>query len=159
KTFPCRSEDVCRIEDGSTNAYLTQERAIEEFLLRIEPKYNAAIAELRKGPPDPDCVFVLAGFAAFVSCCAPAAMRIGTPPLQAMVEQEARKLDAAGEIDRAPPSLGGKSLSELLADGTVKISIDPKYPQALGISGITERLWVWGNSRWEVLKIDDPGLA
>jgi hypothetical protein len=159
KTFPCRSEDVCRIEDGSTNAYLTRERAIEDFLLGVEPKYNAAVAELRKGPPDPDGVFVLAGFAAFVSCCAPAAMRIGTPPLQAMLEREAKKLDAAGLFEKAPPSLGGKSMTELLTDGTVKFKVDPKYPQALGISGILERLWVWGNSSWEVLKIDDPGLC
>jgi Protein of unknown function (DUF4238) len=159
KTFPCRSEDVCRIDDGSTNAYLTQERAIEDLLLCIEPKYNAALAKLRKGPPDPDCIFVLAGFAAYVSCCAPAAMRIGTPPLQAVLEREAKKLEAAGEIDRAPPELGGKTLTELLADGTVKFKIDPKYPQALGITGIVERMWIWGNSAWEVLRISDPDLA
>jgi hypothetical protein len=159
KMFPCRSEDVCRIEEGSTNAYLVRERAIEDFLLGIGPKYNAALAKLRRGLPDPECIFVLAGFAAYVSCCAPAAMRIGTPPLQKKLEIEARKLDAAGALGKAPPLLGSKSLTELLADGTVEFRIDPKYPQALGISGILERLWVWGNSAWEILRIEDPGLA
>jgi len=44
KKFPCTSRDVCRIENGSTNAYLKEDRAIEDFLLDVEPKYNASIA-------------------------------------------------------------------------------------------------------------------
>src|ERR1035441_5241978 len=36
KSFQCHSKDVCRIEDGSTNAYLINDRAIEEFLRGIE---------------------------------------------------------------------------------------------------------------------------
>ena len=156
KTFPCRSEDVCRIEDGSTNAYLRQERAIEDFLLSVEPQYNTALATLRSGKPDQECVSVMAGFAAYVSSCAPAAMRIGTPPLQAGLEADALELDKQGVFGNAPPSLGGKSLTELLADGAVKFSVDEKYPQALGTSGIIYRLSVWGNSPWEVLRSDDP---
>ena len=31
KVFTPRSEDVCRIMDGSTNAYLREDRAIEGF--------------------------------------------------------------------------------------------------------------------------------
>jgi hypothetical protein len=41
KRFPTKSQDVCRIEEGSTNAYLTKDRAIEEFLKEVEPRYNA----------------------------------------------------------------------------------------------------------------------
>lgn len=44
--FTARSEDVCRIEEGSTNAYLREDRAIEEFLKTIEPKYDAAVIKL-----------------------------------------------------------------------------------------------------------------
>jgi hypothetical protein len=159
KTFPCRSEDVCRIEDGSTNAYLTRERAIEDFLLSVEPRYNTAIATLRDGNPDRDCIYVVAGFAAYVSSCAPAAMRIGTPPLKAQLDAEARRLDKQGVFEKAPPSLGGKSMTELLDDGTVNFSVDQKYPQALGISGITYRQSVWGNSSWEVLRNTDPDVS
>ena len=36
KEFETRANDVCRIEEGSTNAYLRQDRAVEEFLLRVE---------------------------------------------------------------------------------------------------------------------------
>jgi hypothetical protein len=39
KRFPTKSRDVCRVEEGSTNAYLTQNRAIEEFLKEVEPRY------------------------------------------------------------------------------------------------------------------------
>jgi hypothetical protein len=52
KTFTPRSEDVCRIEEGNTNKYLTEERAIEDFLRTVEPKYNSALAKLRNGQPD-----------------------------------------------------------------------------------------------------------
>jgi hypothetical protein len=48
KRFPARSRDVCRIEDGSTNAYLKEDRAIEEFLRDVEPRYDASLAKLRR---------------------------------------------------------------------------------------------------------------
>jgi hypothetical protein len=49
KSFQCHSKDVCRIEDGSTNAYPINDRAIEEFLRGIEPNYDASISKLRQG--------------------------------------------------------------------------------------------------------------
>jgi Protein of unknown function (DUF4238) len=61
--FPCGSKDVCRVQNGSTNEYLLNDRAIEEFLKSIEPKYNEAIAELRTGRPSHATVHVIAGFA------------------------------------------------------------------------------------------------
>ncbi len=76
KSFPCNSRSVCRIEEGSTNAYLISDRAIEEFLLDVEPKYNASIINLRDNKIDRECIHAIAGFVAYVACCAPAAMRI-----------------------------------------------------------------------------------
>src|ERR1700685_3402274 len=46
KSFQPNSKSVCRIEDGSTNAYLKEDRAVEEFLKTIEPKYNEALSKL-----------------------------------------------------------------------------------------------------------------
>jgi hypothetical protein len=37
---------VCRIADGNTNSYLREDRAVEEFLKEIEPKYNAVLKKL-----------------------------------------------------------------------------------------------------------------
>src|SRR5260370_40861097 len=82
KSFPCDAKSVCRIEENSTNAYLINNRAIEEFLLFVEPKYNASIAKLRDGDIDPECVRAISGFAAFVTCCSPASMRIHVAPLK-----------------------------------------------------------------------------
>src|SRR5882672_758541 len=73
-----------------------------------------------------------------------------------MVESEASILDSQGLLEKSPPSLGGKSLSELLRDGTVRIDVDPKYPQAVGISTIVERVSIFGNAEWEILHNDDP---
>jgi hypothetical protein len=43
KEFETRANDVCRIEEGSTNAYLRQDRAVEEFLLRVESPGSSAL--------------------------------------------------------------------------------------------------------------------
>ena len=155
KSFRCNSQSVCRIEDGSTNAYLINDRAVEEFLLGVEPKYNASVAKLRNNKVDDESVYVLAGFVSYVACCSPAAMRIHTGPLKAVVESEAAILDRQGVLEKSPPSLGGKSLSELLADGTTRVVVDPKYPQAMGIANIFHHVSGFGNAQWEVLHNDD----
>jgi hypothetical protein len=155
KTFRCNSQSVCRIEDGSTNAYLINDRAIEEFLLGVEPKYNASVAKLRDDKIDNECIYAIAGFVAYVASCSPAAMRIHAAPLKSLVESEAAILDKQGVIEKSPPSLGGKSISELLADGTVHVTVDPKYPQALGISNVMSNVSVFGNAQWEILRNND----
>jgi hypothetical protein len=48
KRFQTKSQDVCRIEDGNTNTYLKEERAIEEFLKDVEPRYNASVRKLHE---------------------------------------------------------------------------------------------------------------
>ena len=69
KSFTPRSEDVCRISDGSTNEYLQEPRTIEEFLKGIEPKYNAALLAAANGELDHEAIFSIAGFVAFVYLC------------------------------------------------------------------------------------------
>src|SRR5712671_1501146 len=70
KSFCCDSKSVCRIEENSTNAYLANDREVEEFLIGVEPKYNASVGKLRDGKIDQECIAVIGGFAAYVSCCA-----------------------------------------------------------------------------------------
>lgn len=82
-------------------------------------------------------------------------MRIHTVPLKNRVISEAAVLDGQGFLPRAPAELGNKTLTELLADGTVSVDVDPKYPQAIGISTITGRVSMWGNSTWDVLQNHD----
>jgi hypothetical protein len=161
-TFRCDSRSVCRTEQGSTNNYLTNERAIEEFLLNIEPNYNASLTKLRNNRIDQPCVYSIAGFVAYVSTCAPASMRINSGPLRSDLEATGKILDRQGEIPQAPPELGSKSLTELLEDGTVKFKIDGKFPQAMGINAIHYFQSVFGNSIWEVLDnahTDSPFLT
>src|SRR4051812_36846430 len=76
KQFRCKSADVCRIQDGSTNAYLREDREIEGFLKKIEPIYNAALSNILENKIDAESIYGIAGFAAYVVACAPAAMRI-----------------------------------------------------------------------------------
>jgi hypothetical protein len=100
---------------------------------------------------DQEAVASLAGFAAYVVACSPTAMRLNSGPLKAQLEAAAAILDKQGAIPKAPEILGEKSITELLADGTVKFTVDPKYPQAIGIANILHHASVFGNSSWEIL--------
>jgi hypothetical protein len=155
KRFPTRSRDVCRIEEGSTNAYLTQDRAIEEFLKDVEPRYNASVAKLRENKMDQEAIASLAGFVAYIVACSPTAMRLHSGPLKAQLEATADILDKQGAIPQAPEILGERSITELLADGSVKFTVDPKYPQAIGIANVLQHTSVFGNSPWEILHNDE----
>ena len=81
-------------------------------------------------------------------------MRLGEDPLRNHVEATAKILDAQGRIPVAPDCLGGKTLTALLASGEVNVTIDRKYPQAIGVNGIMERVGIWGNCAWDVIVND-----
>jgi len=151
KSFTPKAQSVCRIEDGSTNSYLREDRAVEAFLKGIEPKYNAALEKLTADNIDTECIYVIAGFVAYVLVCSPAGMRINSGPLKGAVEEHARLLDSKGLFSRPPPALGGESLTGLLHSGKVYIEIDPKYPQAIGIDSILSRTITFGNFEWDVM--------
>ncbi|WP_105384359.1 DUF4238 domain-containing protein [Neorhizobium alkalisoli] len=162
KTYQCDSYSQCRIEDGSTNPYLQEPRIIEEFLKDVEPRYNAALEKLRAGQLDAESIFAIAGFAAYVESCSPAGMRIHSAPLRKTLEATTELLERGGKLPPPPPELGGGSLKELLDSGRVQFTIDPKYPQSIGIQTIIRRLSIWGNSWWDILindNTDSPFLT
>lgn len=149
--FPCSSRDVCRVDKGSTNSYLVEPRAIEEFLKTVEPAYNEALAALRAGRPDRKAVHVIAGFTAYVALCSPTAIRLQTKPLEGTLDVTAELLERRGEIPPPPPEFGGASWSEVRASGAVKFDIDGKYPQAIGIGNVVRVAATLGNGDWEIL--------
>ena len=151
KQFPCGSEDVCRIDEGNTNPFLQHERAIEEFLRAIEPRYNASIDKLRLRNVDPDCVLVISGFISYVMSCAPAGVRLSEHWLAKTLESTTAIMEANGKFEPPPEILGDDSLTELLENGTIRFNIDPKYPHALGVQGILDRVVTFGNFDWDVI--------
>lgn len=158
KAFTPDAQSVCRIEEGNTNGYLLEPRAIEEFLKDIEPRYNEAAINVVEADIRPQTVYVLAGFIAYVLTCSPAGMRIQSGPLKSVVEETGRMLDSKGEIGVPPPELGASSLAALLDGGQVRVEIDPKYPQAIGIDSILQRTNIFANFVWEILvnETDSP---
>jgi hypothetical protein len=96
-------------------------------------------------------VFAIGGFISYIKTCSPAGMRIFSEPLRKQLEAFAEVADAKGALPIPPPELGGNSLRQLLADGKIKFEVDPKYPQALGITTMMGRLSKIGNSLWEIL--------
>ena len=131
-----------------------------DIAVRIKPdiRLSGTKADIHKQPVDSEDfgAFQMASRgietgkgAAYVVTCSPTAMRLHSGPLKAQLEAAAAILDKQGVIPKAPEILGEKSITELLADGTVKFTVDPKYPQALGIANILHHTSVFGNSPWE----------
>jgi len=145
KAFTPDSQAVCRIMDGSTNAFLREDRVVEDFLKTIEPKYNFAVDKLIKGEIDKECIYTIAGFVAFVIVCSPAGMRINSELPKVAVENSAALLQAHGRLPPLPAELVGVSL---------KAEIDPKYSQAVGIASIMQTTATFGNFQWEILHND-----
>jgi hypothetical protein len=154
KSFRPNSKSVCRINDGSTNSYLKEDREIERFLKTIEPKYNKALEKLTNGNIDEECIYTISGFVAYLLCCSPASMRIQSGPLKSCVEAEALLLESSGRIPKPPRELSGESLVRLLDTGAVKVDVDQKFPQAIGISSIHRSVAIFGNFRWDILLND-----
>lgn len=149
--FSPRTQDVCRIDEGSTNAYLGDPRAIEDFLRNVEPKYNAAVDALQGGATDGAHIAVLAGFVAYTATCSPAAMRTSSELLRHAVEAAAEIMDRRGLLPPAPEMLGGARLPELVRDERVQINVDPKFPQSIGIAQILELQRGFESCDWEFL--------
>ena len=145
KLFQTNSESVCRIENGSTNLYLNDVRSIESFLKGIEPKYNTAIKKLSENKIDAECIYVIAGFVAYVLTCSLAGMRIKSEYLKSMVEEVNQMADKQNLFPALPPELVGESLSQLRKDVKVNVDIDHKYPQAIGINSILSVTNMFGN--------------
>lgn len=151
KLFTPNSKSVCRIEEGSTNTYLKDERIIEEFLKGIEPKYNISVTKILNAKFDAESIYVIAGFVSYVLTCSPAAIRIHSELYRGSVEETARMLDNHNELPPPPDALGGENLTELLESKKVVINIDEKYPQAQGIASVLSHVATFGNSAWEIL--------
>lgn len=151
KRFAPLPKDICRANEHSTNSYIDEERIIEEFLQIIEPSYNYSVASLMARDFDQFAIMVISAFASIVQACSPAGMRISTAPIVEQLEAIANILDQAGKLPPAPDVFEGKSLSELLSDGTFNISADQKYTQAMGASAIGVLVSVYGNSCWDIM--------
>lgn len=156
KSFTPNSQSVCRIEEGSTNSYLRDERIIEEFLKQVEPKYNLSVTKALNGDFDIEAIYVIAGFLSYVISCSPGGMRIHSELFKSSVEESAKIMDKAEAFPPPPKALGGESLTELLEGGKVVVDIDEKYPQAHGIISVLSHVATFGNSQWEVLSNPYP---
>lgn len=120
-------------------------------MLSVEPHYQGALQAFRSHEITPDSIHVIAGLMAYISSCAPAAMRLSAASLKFQLQSFATTLDKYDRLPKAPKELGGGSISDLLASGELIFNVDEKYPQAVGISQVIERTARFGNSCWDIL--------
>jgi hypothetical protein len=151
KIFTPNSSSVCRNPEGNTTTFLNEPRAVEEFLRTIEPNYNKVLRKIELKIIDEEVVYTIAGLVAYVSTCSPTAMRTQTTPLKNIIEVTAKVLDANDQLPKPPDLLKFNSVTEMLDSGMIKLNLDEKYTQAIGITAIRDLVLVFGNSSWEFL--------
>ena len=156
--FQAKTEAVCRIKNHSTNEYLIEPRLIEDFLKNIEPKLNIAIKDFENGSIGSESLYVVSGLISFISTCSPCAMRLAAKSLRRNVEEISKNEDRFGRIKPIVYDGIHHTLSELLENGSLKVSIDEKFPQAIGIRKILDTLYRIGNWTWEILMNNTPEL-
>lgn len=152
ETYLCDAASQCRIKNGSTNEYLEEPRAVEAFLKGIEPKYNLALNGIRNHEMDRDIIFTIAGFAAYVDGCSPGAVRIFKKTIENQVEAMG-SLIAEKNKDGGQPNLATIDFGDPL-NKVVRSIVDRKYAQSFGINFIMRRIYLWGNSTWEIFLND-----
>jgi hypothetical protein len=148
--FTPNSRSICRLDDGNTNRYLSEPRAIEEFLTTVEPSYDGAIAGLTTGNPSHDDIYVISGFIAYVLSCSPAVLRLESYPMRRMIEHVGVALDEAGELPPMPESMVS-NFADALQRGSLNVRVDQMYPHAVGVTQIYSRLRAFANSDWLIL--------
>ncbi|MEH6742045.1 DUF4238 domain-containing protein [Hyphomonas sp.] len=151
KKFTPRTKDICRLDEGNTNDYLTEPRAIESFLVPVEGGFNAAVDMLAATKPDEDCIYKIAGMASYILSCSPGAQRINAGPIEGKLALAALEADREQVFEPPPASLVGKDLTELIEQGKIAFKVDPKMVQAIGVADILGRVTAFGNQHWEVL--------
>ena len=159
-TFTPLPRDVCRTEDGSTNQYLTENRAVEEFLREIEPAYEPCLARVASGELDWQSRQVFAGFLAYVQTYSPTALRMFDPTIRAMLERTMKILEDSGEVEPIDipdlPDWHGKTVSQLTAEGKIKLDIDLRMPQAMATTQLSKIRHTLAASDVTVLKPRGP---
>ena len=159
--FTPRPRDVCRVEDGSTNQYLTDNRAVEKFLLEIEPAYDACLARVAAGELDWNARQVFSGFLAYIQTYTPAAVRMFDPMPRAIIERVAKSLEDSGDLEPISipelPDWHGKTMSQLSKEGKVKLNIDLKMPQAMATTQLLKIRYSLASSDITVLRPSGRG--
>ena len=156
-TFTPRTRDVCRTKDGNTNRYLVDEPIIEHFLMDVEPRFNESVEIFAEDVPLPEHIYSVAGIISYFLTCSPAALRVNSEPIRAMLVEAARAINQEDEPAQLPEEIGEGNLADLLEDGRVELQIDPRYPGAIGIANIASRVSKFGNSKWDILLNGNQG--
>lgn len=149
KRFICDSYSQCRLKNGNTNDYLEEPRAIEIFLKDIEPKLNYAVDCVRRRNINHDSVFIIAGLISYIEGCSPAGSRIAKSVIENSLEAYGA-LMAAKNTHPQSPYLPETDLSST-SQKPVKIQTNYKYAQSFGITKLMERLYLFGNSTWDII--------
>jgi len=72
-------------------------------------------------------------------------------PLGGVLERSAKLIEKTGRLQPSVRDVIGAPLADLIESGEVQFTVDPKFPQAIGIANILQHVASLGNSRWEVL--------
>ncbi|MCS5709875.1 DUF4238 domain-containing protein [Candidatus Berkiella aquae] len=150
----CSIQSICGIEEGNTNFYFTEPRAIEKFLIPIENNYNSVIEQLLNGKIDNETIYTISGWIAYVHSCSLTGVRLSQGMFQNLVDE----IESVSEIDNSlfPIWTTADKVPNMKSLKKGYVSADPKYAQANGIYTVEKLAYTIGNLKWELLRNPFP---
>lgn len=135
KTVHTRS--ICNIENGNRSDFLLDREALENFLKDLEPSLPNIIEKIKRQEIDFEVLDVLSSIISYIYNCAPTGRKIIKKSNTYALEKIVKKIPEINApiefIDK------GKSLSELLDLGIIKINVD----DAFALARAAENIWAF----------------
>ncbi len=164
KYFTPRTEDICREEGWNTNPYFENQRAVEDYLRVVEPKWNRGAGDINELLKYEEVKYFMAGYIAVMAGCSPTSVRTSSESMSDVVAASAtimaRQIQAHPERFPGVTPLPQETVDRVLEAGIVA-NVDPKHSHARMIQLLVDLQWHFYKSPWLVLnnRTDSPFLT
>lgn len=165
KHFTPTTKNICCAQDWDTNPYFEDDRAIDQYLRVIEPKWDHGVVDIQNLLKYEEVKYFMAGYIAVLVSCTPASIRTLTHATAEMVASSGNII--ARQIQNYPERFpGAKPLppdvfEQLMASGGLVAKIDPKHTHARTMQNLVDLQWHFYKSPWMILdnQTDSPFLT
>lgn len=147
------AHNVCCVQDGSTNPYLTEPRFLETILKLVEPDWPDVLKKLDAKIVDDRMLQNVAALLVLIRLCSPTGSRLTTASSTELYKMGIRAADREGAFSPLPTQLEtfGANLTDLIEKGFVEVDVDSKHAQTYGLTQLQELIDGFVQSDWEFL--------
>lgn len=163
--FTPTTKNICCAQDWDTNPYFEDDRAIDQYLQVVEPKWNDGVKDIRNLLRYEEVKYFMAGYIAVLASCTPAAIRTLTHSTAEIIASSGNII--AQQMQDHPERFPGLDplpddiFQKIMDAGGMKAEVDPKHTHARAAENLVNTQWVFYKSEWKILdnQTDSPFLT